>query len=132
VEQQQELAKLVLDLSKTYYVTKPPSLDQYEYDVLYPEAIIWGLRRMDNMSYTRAERKYEEGFKRTPEELLKEQCNEILNEQIKPTTSSATVNEDEGNNKMNASPLINISSTTSDKNTNDDTHMDCDFSFGDS
>lgn len=43
------------------------------------QAVIWGLRKLEDLTYKKAENKYKKGFKRTDEEKLKQRCNEILN-----------------------------------------------------
>lgn len=78
VEDQKKLAEFLIDLSLTYFSDKPMHLKDYEYDVLYPEAVIWGIQHLYGISEKKAISEYEEGFKLTPEEMTKTRCNEIL------------------------------------------------------
>lgn len=52
----------------------------YDYDVLYPEAVIWAIRKLENVGYAKAEAKYKSGFPLTDEEKIKLACNQLLNE----------------------------------------------------
>ena len=83
-EHQEQLVRFLTDLSKKYYKDKPSNLTNYEYDVMYPEAIIWGIMKLDKeITYKKADLKYIKGIVRTDEEMVKQKCNEILNKQNK-------------------------------------------------
>ena len=76
---QHKVAGYIEAFSKEVFIDKPAHLTNYEYDVLYPEAVIWALRKKEGLTYRKAEMKYEEGFKMTTEEMIKQRCHEILN-----------------------------------------------------
>jgi hypothetical protein len=79
-EHQLNLATFVIEISNHYYEDKPCHLTSYEYDVLYPEAVIFGIRKIENsLSYKKADTKYAQSFKLTKEEITKQKCHEILN-----------------------------------------------------
>ena len=79
-EDQQKVAAFVTNIEEEYYLDKPANLTKYNYDVLYPEAVIWALRKMNSrLSYLRAEKIYQESFKQTEEEMEYQRCHEILN-----------------------------------------------------
>ncbi|CAF0703869.1 unnamed protein product [Brachionus calyciflorus] len=94
-DDQQKLAKFINDLSKEKYENKQENLNSYEYDVLYPEAVIFGLRKMYNLTYSRAELKYKQGFKRTDEERIKQRCNIILNNLESKSDKNSSMNDSE-------------------------------------
>lgn len=127
-EDQLKLGQYLVELCKNTYLDKPQHLTTYDYDVLYPEvsllllwklilkwikinfnanfkAVIWGLRKIYNLTYKKAESKYKQGFRQTTEELIKRKCNEILNKLSSngktsgTTTTNGNVNkEDEEEN----------------------------------
>lgn len=129
-EDQQTLAKLVEEISKEHYKPKASNLDKYEYDVLYPEAVIWALMKLENVSYSKAELKYRQGFKRTEEEIIRQRCNEILNK-LNASLDDSNCNNHELNESKNNQPnglkdsKLN-NETDKNKKNNDDTQIDCD------
>ena len=86
---QLEVATLVTELSRTYFKEKPDILINYEHDILYPEAVIWALKKRYNCTLKKAEAKYLEGFKRTQEEVIKQKCNEFILKQQSTTTTES-------------------------------------------
>lgn len=78
ISHQSQLADMLESLQKIHFPNKPSHLKNYEYDVLYPEAVIWAIQRLDDVNYKKAELKYKKGFQQTKEELTKQKCNEIL------------------------------------------------------
>lgn len=77
-DDQLALAKYLCELSEHNFKEKPSN---YEYDVLYPEAVIWALMKMEELTYKRAELKCRQGFKLSKEERIKSKCNDIINRQ---------------------------------------------------
>lgn len=77
-EHQKVIAEILINLSTTYYPDKASHLKTYEYDVLYPEALIWAIRKLDKTTQRKAESKYKLGIEQTNEESMKQRCNEIL------------------------------------------------------
>ena len=73
----------VTKLSSEHYEDKPISLRAYEFDVLYAEAVIWGVRRIENIGYAAAEKKYSKGIGVTNEEKVRSRCIEVLNAENK-------------------------------------------------
>lgn len=78
LEHQTALAKLLGSLQQTHFASKPAHLRNYDYDVLYPEAVIWAIQKHENLALSKAELKYNDGFTQTSEEATKQRCNEIL------------------------------------------------------
>ena len=94
---QLEVALLVDSLSKTHFKEKPEHLTNYEHDILYPEAVIWALRKMYNIDFKKAESKYLESFKKTEEEILKQKCNQFLKKQQETSLTEASVENESMN-----------------------------------
>jgi hypothetical protein len=113
-QHQQEVHEIVSNLSKEYFRQKPVHLTNYEHDILYPEAVIWSIQKKFNLNKSRAEQKYLDGFKRTPEEIMKQKCNEflikrqlhqedeqeIIRDDDAPTTSAAVANPVNDDDRM--------------------------------
>jgi hypothetical protein len=66
LEHQFKLSKMLENLCPNYIIL---NFRNYVYDVLYPEAVVWGLQRLYNINYSLAYEKYINGFERSAEEL---------------------------------------------------------------
>jgi hypothetical protein len=100
-QDQLEVALLVDELSKTHFKEKPEHLTNYEHDILNPEAVMWALKKMYNISNRKAEEKYLEGFKRTEEEILKQKCNEFLLNQQETSLIETSIQNETKNEEIN-------------------------------
>ena len=90
----------------------------YDYDVLYPEAVIWALQKMHRTAYARAEARYKSGFELDDEERLKHACNRILNEENEKEAIAAEEAAPKTSPKTHDSS--NVSSMSEMSNANDD------------
>ncbi len=104
-DDQIELAKYTRAICNDYYKDKPKHLVNYEFDVLYVEAVIWAIMRTDNISYKKAEMKYKHGFKQTHEELVKSKCNDILQRLSAKCSNDSSLNSTDGNHKPEPNPF---------------------------
>lgn len=100
-EHQKDLKYLLYNLSREYFSSKPISLNNYENDVLYPEAVIWAIKKQDNYTDTRAEKKFQQGFHITEEEIIKQKCVDFV--QNLPKTSKKI--EEEQDDELTADDL---------------------------
>lgn len=98
-EDQLVVANMVNELSRLNFKQKPDNLPNYEHDILYPEAVIWSIKQKYYLNNKKAELKYNEGFKRTPEEILKQKCNEYLSgQQLNEDTDQSVAMQEESTN----------------------------------
>ncbi len=80
IDHQKKLADNLQQLESVHFSTKPAHLTSFTYDVIYPEAVIWAIKRLDKCSTAKATSTYKIGFRQTSEEARKQRCNELLAE----------------------------------------------------
>jgi hypothetical protein len=116
VEHQKQLYSMVDELSRENFPDKPTHLVNYEYDILYTQAVLYGLMKLDpTLTIKKAKVKLEQGFVRTEEELLKQQCNQILNKlNISNIDEKEDENDDTTTNNGTVMNLLAFDSSNND------------------
>jgi hypothetical protein len=123
IDHQKELAQNLEQLQIAHFPTKPAHLTSFTYDVIYPEAVIWAIKRLDKCTLTKAVSTYKAGFRQTSEEAIKQKCNELLaewsNQENNNRLAESSVNstdsiENESSLSLNNTAMSDISASVAD------------------